>query len=135
MPGQPVLADLDRGDEVEPQEREVGVVVARERLAVQVRVHEPEAAQAALPGAAAADVGQLELARVADDDGLDVALAVEEHANLAVGLARDLGQVARELGRDNRAGVDAAAVGAAEGVELGGLEAEGVAEDVLHSLP
>ena len=111
------------------------MVVARERLAVQVRVHEPQAAEAALAGAAAADVGQLELARVADDDRLDVALAVEEDADLPVGLVRDLGEVARQLGRDDRAGVDAAAVGAAEGVELGGLEAEGVAEDVLHSLP
>ena len=70
------------------------------------------------PARRAADVGQLELARVADDDRVDVALAVEQHADLAVGLVRDLGEVAGELRRDDRLGVDAAAVGAAEGVEL-----------------
>ena len=109
--------------------------VTIQRLAVQVRVHEPQPAQAALAGAGAAHVGQLEAARVADDHRLDVALAVEEHADLAVRLVRDLAEVPRQLGRDDRAGVDAAAVGAAEGVELGGLEAEGVPEDVLHSVP
>ena len=40
--------DRDRRDRVEPQQREVGEIVARQRLAAQVRVHEPQAAEPAL---------------------------------------------------------------------------------------
>ena len=133
-PGLAVLADLDGAHRVEPQQREVGLVVAGQRLAVEVGVDQPQAAEAVRAGAAAPDVGQGELAGVADHDPLDVALAVEQHADLAADLAGDLGEVARQLGRDHLVGVDAPPVGAAQGVELGGLEAEGVAEDVVHQV-
>ena len=132
LPGQAVVPHLDGGHRVEPQQRQVGVVVAGERLAAQVGVHEPQAAQAVRAGAGAADVGQGELAGVADHHRLHVALAVEEHADLPVRLAGDLGEVARQLGRDDLAGVDAAAVGAAQRVQLARLEAEGVAVDLFH---
>ena len=82
LPRQAAREDLDGRHEVEAQQREVGVVVAGERLAVEVRVHEPEPAQAVGAGAGAADVRQLELARVAHDHRVDVALAIEEHADL-----------------------------------------------------
>ena len=98
-------------------------------------MHQPQAAQAVRAGAGAADVGQVELAGVADHDRLHVPLAVEQHADLAVRLPGDLGEVARQLGRDHLLGADAAAVGAAEGVELALLEAEGVAVDLFHELP
>ncbi len=45
-----------RGDEIEPQAREVDEVVARERLAAQVRVHEAQAAEAPLRAAQTTDV-------------------------------------------------------------------------------
>ena len=54
---------------------------------LQVGVHQPQAAQAHLAGAGAADVRELELVGVADDHLLDVALAVEQDADLAVRLA------------------------------------------------
>jgi hypothetical protein len=41
--------------------------------------------------------------------------------------------VSGELRRDDHPRVDAASVGTAEGVKLGGLEAERVSEDFLHS--
>ena len=54
---QPVVARHDGGDRVEPEEDEVGQVVARQRLVLEVRVHQPKAAQTELAGARAPDVG------------------------------------------------------------------------------
>jgi ribosome-associated protein len=93
-------------------------------------VDQAQAAQADLAGAGAPDVGQLELGGVADDDRLDVALAVEQDADLAVGLRGHLGEVAGELGRDDLPLADSPAVGVAELLQLALLEAEGVAVDV-----
>jgi len=109
------------------------VVVAGERLARRWVWTSPEAAEAVGARPGAPDVRQLERVSVADDHRLDVALAVEEHPHLAVGLEGDLGQVARQLGGDHLRGVHPAAVGAAERVQLALLEAEGVPVDVLHS--
>ena len=134
LAGKAVLLDLEGGHRVEPQQREVGVVVAGERLAAQVGVHEPQAAQAVGSGASAPDVGERELAGVADHDPLHVALAVEQHADLTVRLPGDLGEVARQLGRDDLSGVDAAAVGAAECVQLALLQPERVAVDLFHEV-
>ncbi len=130
--GQPVLADADRRHHVEPEQREVGEVVLGERLGLQVRVHEPQAAETDLTGAGAADVRQLELVRVADDHPLDLALAVHEHADLPVQLPGLLGEVAGELGAHDLVGRDPAAEGVPERLQLAGLETEGVAEDVAQ---
>ncbi|MBS1109339.1 MAG: hypothetical protein H6Q88_1331 [Anaeromyxobacteraceae bacterium] len=124
LAGEPVVLDLEGGHRVEPEERQVGVVVAGEGLAAQVRVHEPQAAQSVGSGAGATDVRQGELSGVADHHPLHVALAIEEHADLAV-----------RLPGDHLPGVDAAAVGAAEGVELALLQPEGVAVDLFHEVP
>ena len=64
-PGQPVRAHADGGHQVQPEQREVGQVVAGERLGLEVGVHQPQAAEAHLAGAGAADVGELELVGVA----------------------------------------------------------------------
>jgi hypothetical protein len=84
---QPVLSGLNGGDEVEAEQGEVGQVVACERLALEVRVDEAQAAQAGLPRAGPADVRELEPRGVPDDDARDVSLAVEEDTDLAVDLA------------------------------------------------
>ncbi len=135
LAGEAVLLDLERRHRVETQERQVGVVVAGERFAAQVGVHEPQPAQAVRTGAGAPDVGEGELAGVADHHPLHVPLAVEEHADLAVRLPGDLGEVARQLGRDHLPGVDPAAIGAAKGVELALLQPEGVSVDLFHEVP
>ena len=95
----PVRRHDDRGDQVEPEQREVDQVVARERLAAQVRVHQAQAAEAAAAGADAAEVGQHDARGVADDDVLDVAAPIDEHADLAIDLARALAQERRQLAR------------------------------------
>jgi hypothetical protein len=49
-------------------------------------VHEAKAAEATLRSAEAADVREHELARVADDDVVDLTRAMDERADLATGL-------------------------------------------------
>src|SRR5690606_5476422 len=87
----------------------------------------PQAAEA--PGAAtqAADVGQHELVRVADDDALDLALARQENADLAAQVARDARQVPGELRSDHVARRHAPAEGPLQRPPLGGLDAAGIA--------
>ena len=133
LAGEPVRQHLQRGHQVEAQERQVGVVVAGEGLAAEVGVHQPQAAQSVRPRPGAAHVGERQLLGVPDHHPLDLPLAVEQHPHLAVDLARDLGEVPPQLGGDHLGRVGAAAVGAAQGVELALLEAEDVPEDVPHS--
>ena len=130
--GQPVFLHANGRDEVEPQQREVGEVVAGERLALQVRVHQAQPTQTHLPGARTADVGQLERMRVAHHHRLDVALAVEQHADLAVRLAGEPGEVPRELGADDLMHRHVTAPGVLEVLELAGLEAQHVSGRFVH---
>jgi hypothetical protein len=108
--------------QVEAQQREVVQVVLRQLLAAQVRVDGAQAAEAPLADARALEVGPLDAARVADDDGLDVALAVDERAYLPPRLVRELGELARELGRDDLLRRDAARVELLDAPELVRLE-------------
>jgi hypothetical protein len=87
-----------------------------------VRVDGAQAAEATLADARALEVGPLDAARVADDDRLDVALAVDERADLAPRLVRELGELARELGRDDLLRRDAARVELLDAPKLVGLE-------------
>jgi len=48
--------DRDRCDRVEPEQREIGEIVARERLVAQVGVDEPEATEPALAAAQTTDI-------------------------------------------------------------------------------
>ncbi len=90
---------LDGGDEIEPQAHQIDPIVVRQRLAAQVRVHEAQAAEAALRGAQAPDVRQHQLGRVTDDDRVDRARSVDEHADLPARLERDRRERPRQLGR------------------------------------
>jgi hypothetical protein len=80
-----------------------------------------QAAEAPLADAGALEVWPLDAARVADDDRLDVALAVDERADLPPRLVRELGELARELGRDDLLRRDAARVELLDAPELVGL--------------
>jgi hypothetical protein len=66
---------------------------------------------------------------VADDDVADDAVAPQQHSHLAAETARHLGQVARQLRRHHLPRIDAPAVGALEGAQLGRLDAAEVAVD------
>ena len=126
--GQPrALVHVNGDHQVEAQEREVVQVVLRQLLAAQVRVDGAQAAEAVGADARALQVGPLDAARVADGDVLDVALAVDEGAELAARLVREFGELARELGRDDLLGRDAARVELFDAPELVRLEPLGVA--------
>ena len=58
--------DADRGDHVQAQTRQVDQIVARERLAAQMRMHQAQTTKATLSRAEATEVRQHHLARVAD---------------------------------------------------------------------
>jgi len=92
-----------------------------------VRVDGAQAAESPLADARTFEVGPLDAARVADDDRLDVALAVDERADLPPRLVRKLGELARELGRDDLLRRDAARVELLDAPELVGFEALRVA--------
>ena len=125
--GQAVRQHLDGGDQVEAQERQVVQVVLGQRLALEMGVHEAQTAETADTAAQTTHVGKVEALGVAEDDVADDPVAAEEDADLAAEPPRDLGQVARQLGRDHLARVHAAAVGAFEGAQIGGLDAAEVA--------
>jgi hypothetical protein len=125
---QSVSANCDGGHGVEPQEREVGEVVARERLALEVGVNETQTAESRLAGAGTADVGQKEAAGLANQHPFDLALAAQEDAELASGLERKLTEVAGQFAADQLGAADAAAIGRPQSMQLRVLEAESVAE-------
>src|SRR5690606_27746665 len=129
--GQAVLPRLDLADEVQAQVRQVGEVVARQALALQVRMHQAQTAETSLATTGAPDLGHPELVGVADDDVLDLPLSGDEHAHLAPDLSRDLGQMAGELRADHLVGAQAPAVGVAKALDLGGLETECISVDVV----
>jgi len=98
-------------------------------------VHQAQAAQARLPGARAADVGQHQLPRIADDDVLHLAAPVEQHAHLATHLARDFGEVPRQLGRNQLARLDAAPIGGEQALALARLQAFGISREIVSRKP
>jgi uncharacterized ferredoxin-like protein len=81
-----------------------------------------QAAEASLADARALQVGPFDAPRVADDDRLDVALAVDERADLATRLMREFRELARELGRDDLLRRDATRVELFDATQLVGLE-------------
>ena len=130
--GAAVRLGLHHGDQVEPQQRQVVQVVGRERLAPQVGVNQAQPPES--PGTAAQppDVGNLELARVADNHLADRAGTGQQHAHLAADLARESAQVASQFGRNHLVGADLPPVGTLKSAALRGLESANVAEQRSH---
>jgi hypothetical protein len=118
--------DGDRGDRVEPQQAEVGQVVARERLAAQVRVDEANAAQPARTAAEPPEIRQHDLRGVADHDVLDRAAAVDQHADLAMQAGGERAELRRQFGGHDVGRRDAAPVQAFQRLDLARLQAVGV---------
>ena len=119
--------DGDRGDRVEPEQREIGEIVARQRFAAQVGVNEPQAAEPAVAAADTAEVGQHDLRGVADDHVLDRAAAIDQHADLAMQLRRLCRELRRELRRDDLGRSDATAVQPLQRLDLARLETLSIA--------
>jgi hypothetical protein len=73
--------------------------------------------------------------RVADHHVRDVAAAVDEDADLAAGLARELGQLAREVVSDEALCGQAAPSEALDALDLVGFESRGLASDTDVAAP
>ncbi len=121
--GQPVLIEPDSRNEIEPEEREVGQVIARQGLVLKMGVDEAETAETRFAGAQPPELRKEDGACVSDDDVLDMTLSIDESANLTAGLVADLAEVARQLGRDDPRGWNLAAVDVLDPLGLTGLEA------------
>lgn len=104
---EPVQAGLHDHDRVQPEKREVGEVVLRDRLAAQMRVDQAQTAKALHRAPATPKFGDEELVGVANEHPLDTATSVEQQAHLSAGLARELRHPSRELGADELFGRDA----------------------------
>jgi hypothetical protein len=91
-------------------------------------VHQPQPAEARLARTRAADVRQHQPTGIPHDHPFDLALAGEQHAQLAVELGGELGEVPGQLGADQLVGPDSATVGRFQPVNLILLQAERVAE-------
>ena len=128
---QAVGAGLHHRHHVQPQQRQVVQVVGRERLAPQVRVHQAQTTEPPGASAQATDVGQHQLAGIADDDVADAAVAGKEHSDLAADLRRHGGEMARQLAVDHPFGRHAPAEGALERLALRRGQSLQVAADGL----
>ncbi len=84
--GQAVGLHADGGHEVKPEEGEVGEVVLRERLVLQVGMDAADPAKMPSPKRVVGEHRYHDLAFGADYDGDDRALAVNDDAYLASGL-------------------------------------------------
>src|SRR5262249_33031144 len=103
--------------------------------AAQVRVHQAQAAEAAGRAARAADVGQDDLRRVSDEDVLDRAAPIDQHADLAMQLTRKLRHEGGELRRDDFVRRDAAPIHSFQRLDLARLESGEVSRHFfLHAL-
>jgi hypothetical protein len=128
--------DRDRGDEIEAQQGEVRKIVLREQFAVEVRVHEADTPKTRDARARSLDVRDLDRRRVADDDLVYVAAPIDENSDLPTDLVRDLGELARELLRNDAVRRDSAIVEFFETAYLVRLEALRFSFDcVCHGTP
>ena len=132
----PSRGHVDGRHQVEPEPRQVDEVVAREGLAAQVRVHQPQAAEAAAPGAQAADVGQTRAGgRRRPRRTARCRRRASPSARPPAGSSspRDLAQEGGELERDDLRRRDAATIDPLEQTQLARLEPGQVPRNRLHS--
>jgi hypothetical protein len=92
-------------------------------------VDQPEPAEAAAPGAQAANFRKIDTRGVAHEDVLDLAAAVDQDADLTLDLARDAPQEAGQLGRGDLRGLEPPPVDALQRMFLARLEPGDIAGD------
>jgi hypothetical protein len=97
-------------------------------------VQTPEPAEAPFGHSLPLQVGEHDLPRVADTDPLHFSFAVDEDTNLAPDLARQLGELARELLRHEVVGRETPLVQLFEPMAIAGLEPDDVSFDPMNEL-
>lgn len=106
-----------------------------EGFSPQVRVHEAQRPEATARGAQSTDVWERELGGVADDDVLDRARAMDQHAHLSPGGEGGVDERPCELGGSDAVGGNAAAKDALDGAGVTGRKTVDIAEDLDGTPP
>jgi hypothetical protein len=127
-----VRSELEGGDHVEPEPDEIDEIVLRQRLAVEVGVHQPETAKPPLGRTEAPDVGQHQPARIPHDDVVDLTGPMDERAHLPAALLGRVHERANELRRGDLRERHLPPVNALEELVCEGAEAGLVSVDLLH---
>lgn len=134
-PGKAIFQDLDRRDEVQAQQSEVGEIIIIQRLMIEVRVDEAKAREAVASTPVRAEIGQVDGARVAHEDVFNVAAAVKQDADLALDLGGEFGQGAGKLGADDALRGRLARGQLLQALERGGAESVRVAYEANGRSP
>jgi len=116
QPWESVLRHLDGCNEVQPQQRKVSEVIVVQRLAREVRMHQPHPSQAVT--AAPAQFRKKQPPRVAHNDRRDPAPAVQKQPHLTLDLPRDLGKRLGEFRRNDAIRMSAPALQPFERAQL-----------------
>ena len=93
---------LNDRHQVQSQQRKVRQIVLCQLFAEQMRVNTAQSPKSVFRHAGAAKVRHLDLLRGADHDVFDLALAIEQHADLPARLMAQLGHLPGKLRRDDR---------------------------------
>src|SRR5262249_5165776 len=111
-------------------------VVAGQGLVLEMGVDQPQAAEAGMAGAGAADVREDQLARVAYDHVLHLTPAVDEHADLPADFPRQFRKMARQLRGDQLPLLHPAAARGEQALAVARLQPRSVSEKFLsHPAP
>ena len=106
---------------------QVSHVVRSEGLTAQVRVHVAQTAQTIRCHARAPKIGEKDAFVISHHHIFDRAFAIDQHANLAVDLQRQLTEIPRQLLRHNLLRWYLATIDVLEPVDLIGLQARHIA--------
>ena len=129
----PVERGEERGDEVEPEERQVGQVVTGEGLAPEMGMDEAQTPEELAAEGKVGEFRDKDAPLVADDDILHGAGAADEDPDLATGLLGKFGHPPGQFIADHLLHRDAAAVEPFQSVDLAFLETGQVAVELLNS--
>ena len=104
------FVNVDGGHQIKPQQRQIGQVVSGKIFATQVSVDASQAAKAITRDAHAFEIGQLDAPRIADYYVFDVTLAIDQRANLAIGLMREFAELSSKFRRQDLTRRDASLI-------------------------
>ena len=88
-------------DGVEPQKDEVHQIVLRDGLALQMGVQETQAAQSSAPFAAFGQLRDVDRSGIPDQHRLHPPVAADQQTELATGFKREVGEVTRQVWRND----------------------------------
>jgi len=102
--------NVDGGHQIKPQQCQISQVVSRKIFAPQMSVDASQTAKAITRDAHAFEIGQLNAPRIADNYVFDVTLAIDQRANLAIGLMREFAKLSSKFRRQDLTRRDASLI-------------------------